>query len=186
MVKLRPISFPTIAILALFLSFGGNALANNGFIKLQAAIFFKVLNYDSGVKSRGGNKLVIGIVVDKGTSGKKSEISSGFAAIVGSKVSGKPISVKVFNGASAAAAGGANIMYLPDGTSSATASAVISLARSKKIPVFAGSEALVKKGAAVGVTLQNKKPQILVNLIEAKKQGMVLPSQLLKLAKIIK
>lgn len=156
--------------------------------KLQAAIFVKLLNYDSKLSAKKQSKIKFHIVIDSKTSIKKNALRTDFSSMSKKKIAGKAIIVTVTDIASLAettSVDTTHIYYLPDGTAQSTLQKTLSLAKQQKIPVLAGNESLTKNGAAVGITIANKKPQIIVNLKQSKLLGMNLSSQLLKLAKII-
>ncbi len=160
--------------------------------KLQAAIFMKVLSYDSNLKARSPSNVVIAIVTDAQTSGRKSDIQSGFEAIAGKSIQGKTVKITAIDFKSGdqlnkdVKAAGANILYVSKGAAEATINAVIGLANSNSVPVLCDAESLVRKGIAVGLTIESGKPKIVVNLKTAKQQGMKLSSKVLQLAKVIK
>lgn len=79
-----------------------------------------------------------------------------------------------------------NVLYVPKGSTPQTIKQTVSLANAKKLPLLSGSEKAVHLGGAVGVTIENAKPKIVVNLTESKKQEMSLSNKLLQIAKIVK
>ncbi|MBN2342173.1 MAG: YfiR family protein [Deltaproteobacteria bacterium] len=156
--------------------------------KLQAAIFVKLLNYDTKLAEKKQKSIKFHIVLDGKTANQKDELKAEFGVISRQKIAGKSVLVVVTDIkslASATSADTAHIYYLPDGTAGGTLSTTLKLAKQQQIPVLAGNESLATDGAAVGITIANKKPQIIVNLKQSKALGMALSSQLLKLAKVI-
>lgn len=160
-------------------------------LKLQAAIFQKVLAYDSGLATRSTGGVIVTIVLDSNTSKQKADILKDFRILKQAAIQGKGVTLKalVFNEQSFSgdvAQLGGNILYLPKGSRSKTVASVIKLGRDQVIPVLAGDEKIVKKGAAVGLAVISGKPKILVNFDASKQQGMKLSAKLLQLAKVIR
>ncbi len=152
----------------------------------------KVLSYDSNLKTRSPSNVVIAIVTDAQTSGQESDIQSGFKAIAGKSIQGKTVKITAIGFKNSdqltkdVKAAGANILYVSEGAAEGTINAVIGLANSNSVPVLCDAESLVRKGIAVGLTIESGKPKIVVNLKTAKQQGMKLSSKVLQLAKVVK
>ncbi len=159
---------------------------------LQAAIFLKVLNYDQNLAAKSGDKISIILVTDKRTLPQTKTLISGFGIITKQKIQGKSIEIKniVFNNvdqlATEISAAKGNILFLAAGSEDQTVGAVISLADKHKYPTLGGEASFVKRGVAVGLTVENGKPKILVNLPASQNQGMKLSSKVLRLAQVIK
>lgn len=156
--------------------------------KLQAAIFIKLLNYDSALAEKKQSTITFHIVLDSKTNKNLAELKAAFGVISKQKVANKNVLVAITNITSLSAAttdSTAHVYYLPDGSSRSTLEAVLSLATEKKIAVLGGNADLAQSGAAVGINVNAGKPEIIVNLKQCKLMGMNLSSQLLKLAKVI-
>ena len=155
--------------------------------KLQAAIFLKVLSYDSSISAKKGNKITIFIVTDRKTITKKQSLVSGFEMLVGRRIGSKTISVKSIDATEATSVSpNDSILYLDAASAAETVTAILSVAVAKKIATLGGSEALAKKGVAVGLGVgADGKPKIIINLNASKKQGMKLSSRVLGLAKLV-
>lgn len=156
--------------------------------KLQAAIFIKLLNYDAALASKKQKQIKFHIVLEGKTKNKKASLKSDFGVISRKKIANKSVLVvttDISALASATDSKTAHVYYLPSGTSKATLDTTLAIAKSKKIPLLAGSVSLAQSGAAVGIGVNGNVPQIVVNLKQCKAVGMNLSSQLLKLAKII-
>lgn len=177
-----------ILIMILFATFCSVPVVAQVQAKLQAAIFVKLLNYDSALASKKQTKIKFHIVLDGKTAKQKSALKTEIGVISRQKIAGKSILVvttDIGSLASATSADTAHIYYLPDGTTSGTLNTALKLAKEQKIPLLAGNKSLAQKGAAVGIAVENNKPQIIVNLKQSKAVGMNLSSQLLKLATVI-
>ncbi|MBN2526449.1 MAG: YfiR family protein [Deltaproteobacteria bacterium] len=158
--------------------------------KLQAAIFIKLLNYDMSLARKPQNVIKFHIVIDSATASQQNALQKEFSVISNQKISGKRVEVvtsdiKTLVSDTSLDQGAAHIYYLPDGSSVKTLKTVLTSAKPWKIAVLGGNSQLVEAGAAVGISLDNGKPQIIVNLKQSRAQGMNLSSQLLKLAKVI-
>ena len=156
--------------------------------KLQAAIFIKLLNYDAAMAKKSARKVIFHIILDAKTTSDESILTTEFNAISRQKIAGKSVEV-VATRLSALDANTdpnvVNVYYLPDGSARTTLDTVVRKATAMQIPVLSGNAELVQSGAAVGITVTNGKPEIIVNLRQSKAMGMNLSSQLLKLVKII-
>ncbi len=168
--------------------FGGVARSQELPPKLQAAIFLKVLSYDSSIAAMPGSELTVYVVTDKKTEGKKEAILGGLSALTSKKIGGKGVVVKsVAIGKLESVAQGAAILYVPSDADETTARKIIAVAGQKKLPTLGGSEALARLGIAVGLKIGAEgKPEIIINLKSSKAQGMKLSSRVLGLATVIK
>jgi hypothetical protein len=161
-------------------------------VNLQAAIFFKALAYDYNLQAKSVNELTIVVVTDSKSASQKSALAGGFSKISGQKLGSKTIKVTFVSVSGAGdlepkvASEDGNIMYIAEGSSDAVLNKMIQIAGKQKIPTLCGSEALVTKGIAIGLTVEDGKPKIIINLAASQKQGMKLSSKLLRISKIIK
>ncbi len=156
--------------------------------KLQAAIFVKLLNYDAALAKKSAQKVIFHIILDGKTNSGESTLTTEFSVISRQKVAGKSVlvvSTRLSTLDANTDPNVANVYYLPDGSARTTLDTVVRKATAMKIPVLAGNAELVQSGAAVGITVANGKPRIIVNLKQSRAMGMNLSSQLLKLVKII-
>lgn len=156
--------------------------------KLQAAIFIKLLNYDAGLAKKSAHIVIFHIILDGKTAFGESMLTTEFSVISQQKVAGKSfqvVSTRLSTLDANTDPNVANVYYLPDGSARNTLDTVVRKATAMKIPVLSGNAELVQSGAAVGITVTDGKPQIIVNLKQSKAMGMNLSSQLLKLVKII-
>ena len=156
-------------------------------VSLQAAIFFKVLSYDSSISSKSGSQITIYVVTDKKTSSQKNEIMAGFNKLSGKPLGGKTVKVVSIDAANVVNINdSAGVIYAPSGSDRDTVEKIISVASERKIATLGGDETLVEMGIAVGLTVEEGKPKIVVNFPASQEQGMKLSSKLLRLAKVLK
>jgi hypothetical protein len=171
--------------------FGSLANAQGVPNNLQAAIFYKVLAYDYNIQSQPGSDITIAVVIDGKTSGQKDAIEAGFKKIAGQKLGGKTVKIATINISNAGeldsmiASLGGDIIYVAEGSADSTIAKVIQIANQEKYATLCGSEQLTQKGLAIGLTVEDGKPRIVINLPASRSQGMKLSSKVLRLAKIL-
>jgi hypothetical protein len=104
-------------------------------------------------------------------------------------IGGKPIRVHTatWKGAAALASScrsqGAHALYVAPGLAD-QASAIAQALGNSPILSFAAVESYVAKGMVLGVELRSGKPNMSINLKQAKRQALDFPSAVLKLAKV--
>lgn len=154
---------------------------------LQAAIFFKVLAYDYNIQTKAGNEVSIAVLIDSKTSGKKQPLQDGFNKLNGLDLNGKKIKVQVVqvSDSSLGDAASSDILYVPEGMDDKLIASVLKLAVDKKRATLGATESLAGKGCAIGLTVEDSKPKIVINLKASQSQGMKLSSKVLSLAKVI-
>jgi hypothetical protein len=143
--------------------------------ELQAAIFAKVFNYDKKIRKPNGAFKVVILVSDKYREHAKS-LASGFSKV---KVQTTFAKWDELSGKMSAA----SAVYV---FGSENVKAIEKLCYQHKVLSISGDSALVKNGrVAVAIGISNNKPQIMVNLSRAKREGHSFSAQLLKLVKVI-
>lgn len=148
-------------------------------VKLQSALFLKILSYDRKIKND------IKIAVLDGSN--KSEIESSFQAVKGQKISGYSFSVSgiSLSELSSMKANSIDILYVTS-NNKAHISNIIKSSRSNGVLTITGIPEYVNDGLSVGIGIKNGKPDILVNLSSSKSEDHELSSQLLKLCTIVR
>ena len=140
-------------------------------IKVQAALFAKIFNFDQTLKDKGSFEVLI-VYSDVSV---KDEVSEAFKA---KNISVVPVEASGFS----AKAAGASVAYLCPGVKVDKA-----LFSTNSILSITGVPSFVENGdVAIGIDLQGNKPKILVNLKQMKSENHKISANLLKLAKIIK
>jgi len=185
----------TAAVLSTLLVSGPAAGADQRLpVKVRVAILFKTLTYDLNLKSRCPGGLRIGVV---GRVGNESSLSIARETIEeikansGKKVKGLGISVEPVIVAGLEGIKKAveekeiNLLYLSPGMTNLL-DPIIKYAVKNKIVLLTGESEHVKKGAAVGAVLRDKKPKILVHLKLAGAQGAKFDARLLRLVEVVK
>lgn len=152
------------------------ALADDLPAPIQAALLTKVLEQDTKLS---GAEISITVVGNKDVADQLEQLKA-----KGVKVKGADITVS-----SAASvkglSGKCNVLYLASAGDTAEA---VKYAEANKILLASGKNAedAVKAGAAIGFSLSEGKPKILLNPAAMVKQGQEFEAQLLTLATIVK
>ena len=185
-----------LAILALLLlvSYPAGAADKRLPVKVRVAILFKTLTYDLNLKTRCPRGLHIGVVGRLGNESSMSiakETIAEIKSVAGKKVKGLSISVEPVTVAGMEGIKKAvedreiNMLYLSPGLSNLL-EPIVKFAKQNKIVLLTGESEHVRKGAAVGAVLRDKKPKILVHVKAASAQGAKFDARLLRLIEIIK
>ncbi len=160
--------------------------------KIQASILAKVLGYDRNLIKRSGKSVVLGVVTDARSADKRGELWDAFSMLAKNQIAGLPVSVISIHASSAdrvsieGEVAGVNGIYISQRAHEDTIKAVLAWAQKKKIPAFCDSERLVERGFVFGIGVESERPRMMINLAQAKLQGLDLPSSVLQLAKIIR
>lgn len=142
---------------------------------LQAAIFAKVFNYDKQIRKSNGTFKVVIVVSEKNREHAKS-LASDFSKV---KVQTTLVKREELSGT----IGTASAVYVFGAES---INAIEKLCYRYKVLSISGDPALVRTGqVAVAIGISDNKPEIIVNLSRAKKEGHGFSAQLLKLVKVI-
>lgn len=163
-------------------------------VKLQLALFFKILSYDRNLKARVGNEIVIGIVYERDFRKSlrvKEELVNLLNNASAKKLQGIPIqyvSIEISDKTdltSIISQNHVDILYISP-VHGAAIRKIRAASRAKQILTLTGVPDYVESGVAVGIGIKGSKPLIIINLPASKAQGADFTSQLLKLAKVIK
>jgi hypothetical protein len=143
--------------------------------ELQAAIFAKVFNYDKKIRKPEGKFKVVIVVSDKFREHAKSLAGDfGKVKVQTTLAKREELSSKMSD---------ASAVYL---FGSEYVGAIEKLCYQHEVLSISGDPALVRSGqVAVAIGLSKSKPQIIVNLGRAKREGHDFSAQLLKLVTLI-
>lgn len=158
----------------------------------EAKILLRAISFDRGLAARAGAEVVISVVYDARTSGGERERDGrvlAFRKLSDRTIVGLPMKV-VWSDCSPSrpmdeALRGVDIVYLTSGAKDCVR-AVTAVTRKLRIASLASGRALVEQGVTIGVTIENARPKLLVNLKASKAEGLDLASQMLQLAEVIK
>lgn len=153
--------------------------------KVQAMLMFKVLGFEKRLKASTKTQLVFGILYNSENSGSgehKDSMVSSLAAMAGKTVSGKSLNVKAITGLGDIA--DVDIVYVAAGNDERLNNI---LEECKKLSILSvtGVPEYAEKGIALTLSIENKKPKIVINKAGADSCGVDFSSQILALAKVI-
>lgn len=160
----------------------------------HVGLILKVLEYDRNFDEQVGGEVRIVVVHrpdDPASASVLEAISSAFDAWAGKTVKNVPISytrvpfTTAADVESAARSGGATMLYITPGNSSAIAD-LVRIGESLGILTSTGVPEYVERGVAVGVAQRADKPQIVINLRTSKSVGSEFDVSLLRIARVIR
>jgi YfiR/HmsC-like len=176
--------------LACCVASGGAALANPA--DDEAKILLRAISFDRALAVRAGADVVISVVYDGRTRGSERERDGrvlAFRKLSDRTIAGLPMKVIWWDCSHSRsiddALRGVDIVYLTGGAKDCVR-AVTAVTRRLHIASLASGRALVEQGVTIGVTIENARPKLLVNLKASKAEGLDLASQMLQLAEVIK
>lgn len=161
-------------------------------VKLQLALFLKILPFDRNLKDRVGDEIVFAVLYQNNF-GISYNAKEGLLKVVKEssikKIEGIPfrfvlIDIEETNLAEAITRDNVDILYITP-LRAVEIEKITNLSRAQKIMTLTGVPDYVESGLAVGVGVKGEKPLIIINLKAAKAEGADFSSQLLKLAKVI-
>jgi hypothetical protein len=165
-------------------------------VSLQVPLILKILTYDRNLESRaqGGGELRIGIVVaprDPASLRARDEVTGVFDALADKTVKRLRLRAMVLEYASATQMEGAlrsagvSVMYVAPGNGP-NVEELARLARAQHIVTTTGVPEYVPQGIAVGIGVQQDRPQILINLPASRSAGSEFDASLLRIVKIVR
>lgn len=182
-----------LVVVALAVLTPGRAHAQRVPADIEAAIHLKVLSFDSALKAKVANGMVIGVVYngDKESAAVATAMATALTQLADKKkmtVHGKAVKVVTIPlGADLdqriATVGAA---YVSINLAAEQLAAIAKVAEARKVPTLSSSRAYLSSGVAIAVVAKDGKPAIVVHAGNAKRSGMILDSKLLRLAEVIK
>ena len=158
----------------------------------EAKILLRALSFDRALATRAGAEVVISVVYDARASNGEGERDGrvhAFRKLADRTIAGLPMRVISSDCSPPSrmdeALRGVDIVYLARGAKECVR-AVTAATRKLRIASLASERALVEQGVTIGVTIENARPKLLVNLKASKAEGLDLTSQMLQLAEVIK
>jgi hypothetical protein len=152
---------------------------------LQAALFYKIFDFDESLSESSGPQIIIGIFYDpnndKSTQAKE-DMKQAFLDLSDKTIGGKKVLIKEITDASQLT--GLNIIYVTPGNDSLILD-IVKKCEAGKVFGITGTEDYVRKGLPVAVAVENNKAKIIVNRTQAALCGVKLSSKLLALAQLI-
>lgn len=164
---------------ALVLTSASSAAADDIDAGLASKIILKILLMDKDLESKTKNKIVVGVIGSdsayKAFSSLKGQLIDQSRAFVVEKV------IRY----SAPPDNGQHPTLIFVG-STADPEAVLSFTRSRKILSATNVPSFVEKGVTVGVTVENNRPRVLLNLVGSEQEGLNWNPKILKIAKTVR
>ncbi|MBN1348849.1 YfiR family protein [candidate division KSB1 bacterium] len=160
---------------------------------IQVKIFLKALTYDRALVSRTDKSIQIGIIFNsksKTSVTNKEKIGANLRANSTKTISGIPFRFRCIDISSVSNLNELvgtehfDIFYVTPGNTK-NLNEIIEISQQHHIRTMTGVEAYVEKGIAVGLVVNDKKPQIIINLNSAKAEGSDYNSHLLRLCKVL-
>lgn len=184
---------PTVSLLALALAWATPAQAHGEESmppKLGLQVMLKVLTYDRNFLKRGTGDFVILVANEPGQALAREEALEAIRGFEGSTILKRPIRIVAaeFKGApalrDAAKRSRASAILVLPGLSAGGLEIVSQISRESQLYSLSLDPEKVERGLALGVTVENGRPKILLNLATAKEINASFESSVLLLAKI--
>jgi hypothetical protein len=157
-------------------------------LELQVDLMRRVVRFERGFASRAGEQVKFLLVTPgKGTAAPQL----GKALEDAKEIAGKPIRISTHRFSTAAALKGAvakegaQIVYLSPGLEAEMSAIAAALGGVPVITISTDGDQ-VERGAVLGFELVSARPKIVLNLGQARRQGLDFNSDLFRLARIIK
>jgi len=183
---MRPLLTATLTLLAASPVFAAPAVG----APEQAALLLRALAYDRNLeaKVRDGIKVIVVFAPrDPSSVADKSEMLAALANARVQAESKPPVVVEhayASRDGLAAAVRDAHVVYLASGLG-ADVDAILAVCTQAKLATLGVERAYVDRGVAMGVTLSEGKPKLVINLPSSRAQGMDLDSQLFRVAEVV-
>ena len=146
---------------------------------LASKIILKVLLFDEDIEQKTQNHVVVGVI------GSDAAYEA-FLSLKGQKIDqGRDLVVSevVLYEKIPGASERPTVLFVGSG---ANPQEILSFTRSNKVLSATNVASFVHQGVTVGVTVQNSRPRVLLNLVGSEEEGMNWNPKILKIARIIK
>jgi len=159
----------------------------------QVPLLLKVLTYDRNFERKAGRELAIGIVhdpSDRDSAKATDEVGSTFFKFTSRTVKGLPLKYYTIEFTGIAdlerfvKEKRISVLYLAPGNAK-NLPALVKLAEDLDLTTLTGVPDYVRRGATVGISLNQDKPQILINLASARAGGSDFDASLLRIATVL-
>jgi len=155
-----------------------------------ATLIARLMAYDRALASRAGKSLTIAIVHSRKNASEGNEHFAAFSRLKTFSIQGLRLqSIKIaYVGekelAAQIKAHGVDVLFVCSGLSHAVPAISRTAKKGRALTTYA-DPSYTKKGLAVGVVTQNGKSRVIIHLSNAKAQGALLASSLLRIATVI-
>lgn len=163
-------------------------------VDLQVTLILKVLTYDLQLVQKAKSELTVGILysaADPASVQAKDDVQKIFQQFADKTIRKLPIRYVVIENTTPAElqsrilANRVNVLYLTPGNG-ANLGQILQLSQSRGIVTTTGVPDYVQRGVAVGISLRQDKPQILINLASARSEGSEFDASLLRIATVVR
>lgn len=160
---------------------------------VQMALMLKIITYDRSFQYKAKSGVSIAVVYVPGDAESvraKDDIAKALSQLTGRTIKNVPISFTTVEYAGPAALEKAvrtskvNLFYLAPGNA-ANLDALLKVARTFGITTATGVPEYVTKGVSIGIGKKQDKPDILINLPSARKEGSDFDASLLRIANVV-
>jgi hypothetical protein len=161
---------------------------------LQLTLFLKMLTYDRHLESRFGTELTIGIVYapsDPQSVRVANEVVEYLYRVRDKTVKGLPVRYFLVEYSSAdtlersIASHAIDVLYVAPGNAR-NLDGITKISQEKGLTTMTGVPEYVRRGVAVGVSVSQNRPQLLINLASARTEGAEFDASLLRISTIVK
>ena len=159
----------------------------------QIPLLLKVLTYDRNFEQKAGAELAVGIVhdpSDRDSAKATEEVGSTFYKFAGKTVKKLPLKYYTIEFTGPAdlerfvKEKRISVLYIAPGSAKSLA-AVLKVSEELKLTTLTGVPEYVRRGVAVGIGVEQDKPQILINLGAARAEGSDFDASLLRIAVVV-
>lgn len=159
----------------------------------QIPLLLKVLTYDRNFEKKAGKELAIGIVHDPGdrdSAKATDEVGTTLFKFTSRTVKGLPMKYYTIEFTGVAdlerfvKEKKISVLYIAPGNVKGLA-ALLKVSEDLRLTTLTGVPDYVRRGVAVGIGLNQDKPQILINLASARAQGCDFDASLLRIATVL-
>jgi hypothetical protein len=163
-------------------------------VDLQMTLILKVLTYDRQLLQRAKSGLKVGILYsssDPLSVQAKDDVQRILQQLADKTIRTLPIRFTAIEFTTLAdlqagiVANGINVLYVTPGNSG-NLDRVLQVSQSQRIITTTGVADYVEKGVAVGISLRQDKPHILINLASARSEGSEFDASLLRIATVVR
>jgi len=158
-------------------------------LSVGATVLLKVLTYDASFDGRGSGDFVVLVPHAPDRKAEADVAMEALAPLTKSKLKARALSfvpVRAAELAGAIETKRASAILLLRGSSSDLIAEAARLGKSARVYTLGASEDSVQNGVALGVTVKDSKPQVLINVAQSRAEGMDFPQSILKLARVVK
>lgn len=161
-------------------------------VDIQCPLVMKIISYDKNLSQRVKDKISIGIIYQeklRASVSTKDDFLTSFKGLKQGKINGIPVSISAINVDESniremLIERKINVLYVAP-LRAFDFSVIKDFSKALSILTITGVQSYLEKGISVGIVSRAGRPSILLNLHEAKAEGVEFSSQLIKLSRVI-